>query len=608
MLSTVRSQYRHILILESRSWWGSCRDRFDPARDLVLTYDLGLRREVSRMGGQAFYVDYLVDSATMEKNNFLIYEFFRTWHRDTAGQDIFVHRGIPFGFAFRIDIWTDFVFHLQSRICLETLRGLKFESVFVGTQLGIVEAILKDMAIPFSPVPIAENPGQATYYFPAFRWMDERIRNRTLKHRFRDLITAVQGFVMSRLDRLLRSRNGKPAIFIHEYYPTRTLVQRLLHNSKVRVVLAHFSWASGWGKYLSERPIPVWGTVERFQLDADRLMRMFRERRGARLLLTNGVDVTEGAYRVIEKRISAQIAETIRTLDCVIEYVKEIPISLVVLVANIGRVATLVDCVAKARGVPSYLIVNGMLTSAFLDEAKYATVINAYSTSMKEHYFRGMDNVVCLGDPRMDAYVQNVPRRLINRKAPTVTIGASGHNNTSLNSYLAVEFEFMFDVLEALRRIKHESPELRIVIKVRSNGYREQYEQFSNEYFPGLVNEIMDNVSIKDVLDRTDFFITIYSQTLFEASCMGIPCLYYKKDDEIMYPPFDGYSELVTVDTVDDLVEAFHDFQSGDKRFDAFLDKAVMEKYVGPLDGRNLERNLSFIDDLLAKGDKVMAQ
>jgi hypothetical protein len=75
-----------------------------------------------------------------------------------------------------------------------------------------------------------------------------------------------------------------------------------------------------------------------------------------------------------------------------------------------------------------------------------------------------------------------------------------------------------------------------------------------------------------------------------------------------MYPPFDGYCEFVTVDTVDDLVKAFHDFQSGDKRFDAFLDKAVMEKYVGPLDGKNLERNVSFIYDLLAKGGKVMAQ
>lgn len=608
MLSAVHNQYRCILILESRDWWENCRDCFDPARDLVLTYDLGLQREVSRLGGQAFYVDHLVDKAVMQKNNFLIYEFFRTWHLDAAGKDIFTHRGIPFGFAFRIDIWTDFVFHLQSRICLETLRDLKFESIFVGTQLGIVESILEDMAIPFTPVHLVENPGLATYYFPAFRWMDERIRTTTLKHRFRDLVTVVQSTLRSWVDRVCRSHGDKPAVFIQEYYPTHKLVQCLQQESKVRTVLVHFSWAPGWLKYLTERVIPVWGKAEQFQDEADSLMREFCTQRCARLVLADGVDATEGIYKVIERRVSSRMAETIRILDCVIRYLDKTRIGLVVLIANIGRVATLVDCVSKKRGVPTYLIINGMLGSAFLDEGKYATVINAYSTSMKEHYFRGMDNIVCLGDPRMDAYVQDASPRMINRKAPTVTIGASGHNNTDMNSYLAVEFEFMFDVLEALRRIKDRSVELRIVIKVRTNGYREQYEQFTNEFFPGLVDDIVDKVPIKDILGRTDFFISIYSQTLFEASCMGIPCLYYKKDDEIMDPPFDGHSELVTVDNVDDLVKAFSDFQSGDKRFDAFLDKSVMEKYIGPLDGKNLERNLAFVYDLLAKSGEVMVR
>ena len=65
------------------------------------------------------------------------------------------------------------------------------------------------------------------------------------------------------------------------------------------------------------------------------------------------------------------------------------------------------------------------------------------------------------------------------------------------------------------------------------------------------------------VLERTDFFVSIYSQTLFEASCLGIPCLYYKKDNEVMDPPFDGNSELVTVSNVEDLTDAIRDFRSG---------------------------------------------
>ena len=104
-----------------------------------------------------------------------------------------------------------------------------------------------------------------------------------------------------------------------------------------------------------------------------------------------------------------------------------------------------------------------------------------------------------------------------------------------------------------------------------------------------------------EVLQKSDFYISIYSQTLFEASCLGIPAVYYKKDNEIKDPPFDAKSELVTVSNVEDMQQAFYDFQNGDKRYDEFLSKEVMEKYVGPLDGKNLERNLDFIHTLLNK-------
>ena len=77
--------------------------------------------------------------------------------------------------------------------------------------------------------------------------------------------------------------------------------------------------------------------------------------------------------------------------------------------------------------------------------------------------------------------------------------------------------------------------------------------------------------------------------------------IYYKKDKEFLDPPFDKKSELVTVDSVNDLKQAFLEFKQTSPRFNAFLDKSVMEKYIGPLDGKNLERNLDFIYGLLGK-------
>jgi hypothetical protein len=102
-----------------------------------------------------------------------------------------------------------------------------------------------------------------------------------------------------------------------------------------------------------------------------------------------------------------------------------------------------------------------------------------------------------------------------------------------------------------------------------------------------------------EVFISTDLYISLYSQTHFEASCFGIPCIYYKNDKEIIDPPFDFKSELVTVDNISDLEKAILDFANGSTIFDDFLKKSVLEKYIGPLDGKNLDRNIEFITKLI---------
>ena len=592
--------YRYVLILESRNWWGNCRDHFDPANDLVLTYDLGLQREVESLGGQALYIDHLIDPQVMQEYNFRTYQFFRDWHLDASGEDIFVHRGIPFGFTFRIEIWNDLLSYVLTRANLDRLREIKFKKILVGTELGMVESILGDMGIESSSVAKVHEKKKPAYYFPIHRWMDEKVRTRKLKHKAMRGFIAIQGVLVSWIDRIFELHRSRKRIFVQVYHPTRKILQKLKEDPDIKIVLAHFSQFSGKSKYLTERPIPIFGRIEKYSDEADSLMREFRFRRVAKLILKDNSDLSSSVYSIIERRIKSRITEYLRDLNCVIDYMDRHPIEMEIMIANIGKIDTLVDCVCKKRGIPSYLIINGFLSGNFLDEGKYATIINSYSVSIKEHYFHGMNNIVCLGDPRMDDYVTLTSNRIVNRKSPTVTIGASGFNIIDLNSYVAIEFEFLWDVLQALRIIKNKGVALRVAIKVRPNGYLEQYEEFTNEYFPGLVDEIHDTIPMRNVLEKTDFYISIYSQTLFEASCLGIPCLYYKKDTEIINdPPFDGYSELVTVGNVEDLIDAITDFRSGDQRYDAFLERRVMEKYIGPLDGKNGERNIDYIYYLL---------
>lgn len=594
--------FRHVFILESRAWWPVSEFDYDPAQDLVLTYDFGLRRDVEALGGAVHYVDHLCEQSVMQENNFRMYQFFREWHFDADGADIFRYCGVDFGFSFRIEIWNDFTFYVRSRLCLEQLRPISYKTLLVGTGPGIAEEILGDMKLAFTVLSKSAQPSPRTYFFPIHRWMDERLRTRRLRQVVRDVVITAQGVAMSWYDRLVEPFCPKTRVFVQEYHPTRELLRRLQQQPGIKAVQGHFSAARGIMKFLSERPIPVYGNLQKYQSGATGLLEAFRLRRVKRLLLSTGVDVTDSVNRVIERRISGVLPESLRGLDCVIRYLDRHPIKLEILIANLGQLAMLVDSVAKSRDVPSFMIINGLLGNEFLDEAKYATVINAYSVSIRDHYFRGMSNIVCLGDPRMDNYA-TAPPRTLNRSSPTIVIGASGFSNIDLNSYLAIEFEFLHDVLTAIGRLATQGQKFQVVLKVRANGYSHLYKQFVDEYFPGSVDSIVDAVPMRSVLDEADFFVSIYSQTLFEASCLGIPCVYHKNDREIIDPPFDGSSELVTTFDVPGLEKAIADFLSGSKRFDAFLEKSVMEKYIGSLDGKNLERNLSFVEGLLKQSE-----
>ena len=66
----------------------------------------------------------------------------------------------------------------------------------------------------------------------------------------------------------------------------------------------------------------------------------------------------------------------------------------------------------------------------------------------------------------------------------------------------------------------------------------------------------------------------------------------------LLIAPYDGKSELVTAFSIDDMVKKIDMFYDRHPIYDAFRQKKVLEKYVGPLDGRNTARNTEFIYSL----------
>lgn len=594
----LKAQYRNIYILESRGWFRAIEHEYDATTDLVLTTDFALRKEIASKCGDACYVDHLRASEEMEEANFQVYEYFRNWHLDANGADLFSYCGIDFGFSLRIEMWTDLTNYARSRLCLERLRTLKYERLCVGMSSPLIIRVLADMNTPAEMVSGDEVQDDRSYFFPVDQWMDERLRSKKLRPLIRDAFVFLLSLAVSAVSRL-KVRKAKRRIFIHEYHPTRALLQHYLECPNVELVQAYYSSHAGLRKFLKERPIPVYGRVSAFRCASEQILENYRQKRVARLLLPGGVDATNGVEREIEARILSVLPRYLRDLKCILRYIDRNPLDLIVLIANVGQRQMLIDCIAKARGVPSYLIVNGLLTYDYLDEGTFATVINAYSRSMKRAYFNDATHVFALGDPRMDVYA-GMKQRIVNRKTPVVTIGASGFNNVDLNSYLAVEFQFLDDILGAFSEVAATGQEFKLNVKVRPNGYIRQYQSFAEEYYPNLEVSFFDTTPILELLKRTDLYISIYSQTLLEASALGIPCLYHKADREYVQAPFDGQSGLVVTSSKMDLVQAFADFLGQNQRFAPFLNRMHLEQFIGPLDGGNLRRNIAAVDLLLA--------
>ncbi len=591
-------KYRNVYLLESRSYWEEVSEEFNLKQDIVLTFDFGLKNLVENIGGKASYIDSLCSPDEMQKNNLLAAEFFKKWHYDEHGNDIFTENGVSFGFAFRIEIWSEFLYYVRLRANLEKVKKLSCEHIYVLESSDVISSIMHDANLFF--VSLDNKPKKMTsYYFDIHQYLYDALHAPSWRNIVKNSLVKVFSYLSYYLDSIFINNRNEKTVYAQIYHPTEGIVDYLKKIKGVKVVTSSLSKSKNWRTYIAQRLIPIRGNPRNFKRAAELLMNNFYKRKKTVLVLADGTDVTAGSYRIIETKITPLVPKALQILDSVNRYFKNNQMHLEIMIANLGLLQTIVDCVLKKNEIPSYLIINGLLGGEFCDEGKYATYINCYSKSIKKKYYNNAENILCLGDPRMDRYVSKLSKRTVNRKTPIITIGTSGFNNLDLISYVAVEFEFMYEVLTSFQELKNEGQFFSIIIKVRPNGFLEQYKSFVSEYFPDSEIKFIKEVPISDVLVNTDLYISIYSQTLFEASCLGIPAIYYKKDKEYLHPPFDGKSELVTVNSVQGLKEAFLDFKKASNRYDDFLRKDIMEKYVGPLDGKNLQRNLSFIKNLI---------
>jgi hypothetical protein len=589
---------RNIYIIEQYSYLPSDILSDAASVDVFFTYDFKLKKSLEDSGFIAFYLDHILDSAFLHSNHFLFYDFFENWFKDCDGNDIFVHKNIPFGFSFRLDVWNDLVLYAKKFLCIKQLTDLPCDKMVVISADSDLINMLNQFNIKYEhQKPSSE--GQF-FYFPITKWLAERLEPTGIR-KFLYKVRASLNIVFSNFsivfDKLFFGEK-LTNVFFQEYHPTKNILTELRKNKHLKLHLVNFSRGTPIKAKLAERVVPIKSaSVSNDYVKG--FIDKFRCKRINRLKTTCGSDLSEQAYIKIEQKLLNSFSEKINVLDSCVSYIEKYNFKLQILVSNIGLVTTLFDCVCKAKGIPSFLIINGLLGPEYLDESKFATYINSYSQSIKDTYFRGLNNIAVLGDPRMDAYSNPSITRKLDNTHPKIVIGASGYNNLDFNSYVAVEFDFLYDVLSSIDNHSYEYKDSSICIKVRPNGYIQQYRDFVSLYFPMLSVEFQDTKPMFEVLKEADLYISIYSQSLFEASCLKVPVVYYKKDTEILTTPFDGKSELVTASTKEELVELLKLFRQKSDVFEPFMNKNVLEKYIGPLDGNNTQRNVDFIYKIL---------
>ena len=600
----LKKSYRNVFFVHDRNYWSSCPFEYSKEKDLVLSYDFSVIHSVKSSGGEAQYIDHLVCSEIMESYNYKTYHYFAEWHLNSAKQDIFSYRGIDTGSAYRIEIWNDVTYYVRIFVNLnELFKNISYETIYAGINDPVLNSIFIFLNLSTINWTKQENALSTTYYFPVSKWMEESLHPTSIKRKFK--VSAIRALTkVIDVIEIFRS-SGEKTRYIHveQYHPTAAIISELKKAPDIRMTRSDFS---SFTDMFSGLCLPLFGVSGDYKHDIQANMLLDRfEKEKIATLFVDAVNIGDEINKLIIKKISPLIAKNLKIVDLIISYFASRKLRLMIAFASIGVINRLIINYCKSNNVPVYMIINGLLANSFLDEAKVGTWTNSYGESVKANYFKGMKNIVCLGDPRMDYYATHLRTRTLDIAKPVIGIGASGFTNVDLNCYLAIEFEFLFDVLTACRAVMKTGKHMDIILKIRSNGYIQQYTNFIAEYFPDIPVKIFDKIAMKEILEKVDFLISIYSQTLFEASCIGIPALYYKNDTQIFHPPFDGQSELATAYTQEDLITKIEAFYNHDAIYSAFIDKVNMEKYIGPLDGQNLKRNIDFIYSLLDPPSEV---
>ena len=590
-INSFKKEYRYIYIIENRNLFDKSILDYNERNDLILCTDFGLFKNIDDHKSSIAYLDNLADKESLDKANSEMNWFLNNWYKDIEKVNILDYKGFNIGDALLLNVLNEitcFCHYFYNIICL---KEIKYKKIFLLNNDIEIQNILNFLNIEYKKVNSTKtHKNFPIYSFPISKWFDNAVNNILLKKKAFALLSEIFDTFFNIFDSLFVKR--KKNIYVQNYHPTKNIIQELSKTNNHNIILSNFTREISLFK---QRRLSC--SSRKKHKSTNKYLEALKVNKIQKWIYNN-YDLSEYLYPKLVKIVQQNINHSLLICDSITTFSKKRSLSLMIPITNLWLENRLLMLYCKNNKIPVFMIINGLLNIDHWKDGHDSDFVNCYSTSIHEDYFKNKENVVGLGDPRMDKYANSTPKK-IDTNTPTITIGAAGFDNIDLNSYLAFEFDFLYDILEVLKNIKAKEFSCQILLKVRANGYANVYGDFIDEYFPDLNIEIEQNIPFVNILLKTDLYISFYSQTIIEAAASGIPTIYYKKDHQTIHRPFNGKSELVTSTNKLSLEKNIISFYNNDSIYKPFLEKIILEKYIGPLDGKNTERNMNFIDSIL---------
>lgn len=261
--------------------------------------------------------------------------------------------------------------------------------------------------------------------------------------------------------------------------------------------------------------------------------------------------------------------------------------------------ARLVVRSAQHLSIPTFVTNDGFKGDDFTQEGMTADVALAWSTAIRDNYFRRRRDgtATVTGNPTAD--VRRSARDAVVRIPSRLLVGSFTFSPADLNCRRSDPERFLAEVLEGIRRAA--IPIERIVLKLHPADSPDHYAVILSE-FSALPIEVVASGDIVDLLDECDLHITTYSTTLLEAVALGVPVIYYRVNLQRLHEPFDG-DAIIARRTASSPAELAGLLSKPDSEFPSKLEReAWLERYLGPGDGGSVDRIVATIERHIGGG------